>query len=559
MLKRIMIVDDEVLVRIGIKSMAAWEKHGYTIVCDASDGEEAMEKIRQYQPHIVLTDLKMKPMDGFELIQRCAREFPQIKFIVLSNYNDFDNVRRAMKLGAFDYVFKLTVHGDELLKLLNEASADFKEHEVRKNENSKDVLFKNRDVIKNGLFKQAMNKEDLFLDKVSRSFQNIALKIDFNSNYSVLSIQIDNLDIVKKKGDFLEKDLLLFSMGNIIEELMERGCRTEVFQYQDYEFEVVINREEQQTQEDFFTMLELRFQMVVKYVRQYYGFGISGAVSREGTGIEYLRTAAGQNEKMLKRRFFLESGNLLFYEEAAPEEVKLPADLEISVLKTALLQGDFYGAGEYIEKLLAYLEENKNGNPDGIRLCLCNLCRKLNVLLPRHGVETADITDKNGLSLEEAVGSYTFYREIKESLWEQWELCLDSCGMRARRPCRKEISEVKSYVRKFLGEEITVSKCAAMCSMSDSRFSHVFKAETGVSFIEFVNAARMEKARELLQNTDLRINEIAEQIGIFNPNYFSAQYKKKTGLSPNEFRKSLHQQNMKEKQQNMKGVLKDTF
>ena len=114
-MKKVMIVDDEVLVRVGIKSMLMWEQYGYTIVCDASDGEEAWEKIENYKPDIVLTDLKMEPGDGFWLIKKCQKVYPNIRFIVLSNYNDFDNVRRAMKLGASDYIFKLTVKAEELL------------------------------------------------------------------------------------------------------------------------------------------------------------------------------------------------------------------------------------------------------------------------------------------------------------------------------------------------------------------------------------------------------------------------------------------------------------
>ena len=115
------------------------------------------------------------------------------------------------------------------------------------------------------------------------------------------------------------------------------------------------------------------------------------------------------------------------------------------------------------------------------------------------------------------------------------------------KPCRREIALVKSYVCDHLSEELSIVRIGEVAGMSESRFSHVFKEETGISFMEYVGMVRMEKARELLQNTDLRINEIAEQIGISNPNYFSAQYKKRTGQSPNEFRRSLMEQNMKEK------------
>ena len=148
-MKKVMIVDDEVLVRIGIKSMTSWEQYGYTIVADASDGEEALKKIRQYEPHIILTDLKMQPMDGFDLIAKCAADYPRIRFIVLSNYNDFENVRKAMKLGAYDYIFKLTIHVDELLKIMDEASMDLDEEEMKPRSDTSEVVYKNLDAIKN--------------------------------------------------------------------------------------------------------------------------------------------------------------------------------------------------------------------------------------------------------------------------------------------------------------------------------------------------------------------------------------------------------------------------
>ncbi len=566
-MKKVMIVDDEVLVRIGIKSMTAWENYGYTIVCDASDGEEALRKIEEFRPHIVLTDLKMQGMDGFDLISECGVKYPRIKFIVLSNYNDFDNVRKAMKLGAYDYVFKLTVRTDELLKIMDEASRDMElEQEDAAGSGLEHVVYKNLDVIKNGLFKQALNKDGLFLDRVEKGFKDLALKIDWDSPYCVLSIQIDSLEIVKKRGDFLETDLLLFSMGNIIGELMERGCRAEVFQYQDFDFAVVVNRETGQEMAEFGEMLALKFRTLVNYISQYYGFGISGAVSRECLGVAQIRAGVEENERVLGRRFFKETGRLSYGAEecvesgAADTEAQamiLPEELQLPVLNGFISRGDFYGAGEYMEKLLTICGREQCWNPQDIRMYLTKACRRLGLGLSARGIETEKMTDKHGASMAEAINGYTFYEEIRESVEELLKKYLEQYRKEAGRPCRREISEVMRYVEEHLEEELTVARVADLAGMSESRFSHVFKEETKASFMEYVNGRKMEKARELLQNTDLRINEIAEQIGIFNPNYFSAQYKKKTGQSPNEFRKSLLQQNLKEKQQEMKAGPED--
>ena len=119
-MKRVLIVDDELLVRMGFRSILDWESCGFTVVGDAENGEEALEKIRLLQPDLVFTDLKMDRMDGLELMSACMREYPAVKFIVLSSYNDFENVRQAMRCGALDYVFKLEVTPEQLRRILSE-------------------------------------------------------------------------------------------------------------------------------------------------------------------------------------------------------------------------------------------------------------------------------------------------------------------------------------------------------------------------------------------------------------------------------------------------------
>lgn len=136
-MRTILVVDDEYLVRVGIHSFLNWEEHGYTIIGEAADGQAALDIIEKAHPDIVLTDLKMDGMDGFALIETCKKKWPDILFVVLSSYDDGANVKRAMKLGAADYIFKVTSKPDELLKILDdlpyERAPDSMENVVRKN------------------------------------------------------------------------------------------------------------------------------------------------------------------------------------------------------------------------------------------------------------------------------------------------------------------------------------------------------------------------------------------------------------------------------------------
>ncbi|MFC3800230.1 response regulator [Cohnella sp. GCM10012308] len=118
----VMLVDDELLVRLGVRSLIDWDKHGFAFMGDAADGEEALELMSRGAPDILLTDIVMPRMDGLALIERVKRDYPNTLIIVLSSHNEYDYVRRAMKMGIEDYLLKTSLKPAELLALLVEAS-----------------------------------------------------------------------------------------------------------------------------------------------------------------------------------------------------------------------------------------------------------------------------------------------------------------------------------------------------------------------------------------------------------------------------------------------------
>lgn len=122
---KVMLVEDELLVRLGIKSLVDWESHSFDYIGDAADGEKALELMEQDVPDILLTDIVMPRMDGLELIARVKEKYPDMMIIVLSSHDEYDYVRRAMKLGIEDYVLKTSIKPSVLLELLGEAAAKY--------------------------------------------------------------------------------------------------------------------------------------------------------------------------------------------------------------------------------------------------------------------------------------------------------------------------------------------------------------------------------------------------------------------------------------------------
>ncbi|SEU28157.1 two component transcriptional regulator, AraC family [Lacrimispora sphenoides] len=534
-MKRVMIVDDEVLVRLGIQSLIKWENYGYQIVCDASDGEEALQKIRQYQPDIVLTDLKMSPVDGFELISECREKYPYIQFVVLSSYNDFDNVRNAMKMGAFDYVFKLTVKPEELLKIMDEATSSGKGTDTVQETSA--LAERNLEVIKRGLFKRILNSET-FLKKYLEELMRLPLSVNFDHPFHILSITIDDFKVVRKKGDFMDLELLIFTMENILSELFNRHHRAEVFQYGEYDFAVAVNLEENQDHKTFFTAMEKEFGIFSSCARQYYGLEVSGALSRECTGIKALKEAIAQNRGTLNMRFFSEPGKLHPYERSVKEEAVLPAEFHSSVLERLAAEHDFFGMRKFLEDLFEFLKEKNRWEPEEIRYLLRKAYGTLAASFARSRADIDLFLDKNGINMEASINDYTYLEKIRQSVLELLEQYKKEYESNSGRILRKEVAEAKSFVRSHMKEELQVAEIAAMVNMSGSYFSHVFKKEEGISFLEYVYRVRMEHARYLLESSDLKVNEIADEVGIFNPNYFSTQFKKSVGQSPLEYRQA---------------------
>lgn len=534
-MKRVMIVDDEVLVRLGIQSLIKWENYGYQIVCDASDGDEALQKIRQYQPDIVLTDLKMSPVDGFELISVCREKYPHIQFIVLSSYNDFDNVRNAMKMGAFDYVFKLTVKPEELLKVMDEATSSGKGTDTVQEASA--LAERNLEVIKRGLFKRILNSET-FLKKYLEELMRLPLSVNFGHPFHILSITIDDFKVVRKKGDFMDLELLIFTMENILSELFNRHHRAEVFQYGEYNFAVAVNPEENQDHKAFFTAMEKEFGIFSSCARQYYGLEVSGALSRECTGIKGLKDAIAQNRDTLNMRFFSEPGKLHPYERNVKEVAVLPSEFHSSVLERLAAEHDFFGMRKFLEELFKFLKEKNRWEPEEIRYLLRKAYGTLSASFARSRADIDLFLDKNGINMEASINDYTYLEKIRQSVLELLEQYKKEYESNSGRILRKEVAEAKSFVRNHMKEELQVAEIAAMVNMSGSYFSHVFKKEEGISFVEYVYRVRMEHARYLLESSDLKVNEIADEVGIFNPNYFSTQFKKSVGQSPLEYRQA---------------------
>ena len=119
---RVLIVDDEYIMRQGLKYMIHWEQEGYEIVGEATNGNEALRLVEELKPHIIISDIVMSVMDGVTFTEMVHRIYPDISIIILSGYNNFEYVKKTLTNGALDYILKPTLNEEELLKVLDKAA-----------------------------------------------------------------------------------------------------------------------------------------------------------------------------------------------------------------------------------------------------------------------------------------------------------------------------------------------------------------------------------------------------------------------------------------------------
>jgi two-component system response regulator YesN len=329
-MRKLLIVDDEILVRVGFRSITDWEEHGYTICGEASDGNEALAKIRQEQPDIVLTDLKMDGMDGFGLIEQCRREFPQVRFVVLSSYNDFDNVKKAMKLGAVDYIFKLTAKPAEILQILDEIPQPEKTEDSEKEDA---LLRKNLPAIKARLILSAAQGSYLSAASLQREFRETGLTTDFEKPYRVMYFRNDTFPALVARGDVPETQLMKYSMCNIIQEVLSADCPSETYSFEGSDVLSVLAVPQQTPEND--RRLADAFARACEYIRRYLGIEVDGALSRVRCGVDAFGDAIQNCRRVLARQTDADKGTLQIYSGDNHREI-----------------------GEVLQKIQANLSEN---------------------------------------------------------------------------------------------------------------------------------------------------------------------------------------------------------
>lgn len=226
---KVLIVDDEKIVRIALKSLIDWNEIGLTVVGGASNGLEALNMVEKLKPDIIISDLKMPKMDGISLLKQLnEQQFPG-KVLILSNYGEYALVREALKLGAEDYILKVTLDADQFAKMLVKMTEQLKvEYESKEKQMLEQAeISEIRKKIRNDFYKNLFYENGYSYSEIEHE----AARAGINSTPEkmiMLDLVIDDSDHALADSKVQDRRILIASIENIVSEILSKFGNHEV-------------------------------------------------------------------------------------------------------------------------------------------------------------------------------------------------------------------------------------------------------------------------------------------------------------------------------------------
>ncbi len=479
------IVDDEKLVTFGIKALLSEEGSPFQVIGSWYNGREALRHCLSTPPDLLLTDICMPGMDGLDLIQEIRKNNTSTKIVVLSCHDEYNMVHKAFLLGADDYILKQDIDKENLFNILSRLLPENKSSANRKD--SKTNLLQLMDIDK----REVISSGIIGVMGFKREFDDSSTEIPWNPDFSMLF--------------------------HVVQECLGSEDRCYLGPNED----LVIHLPDSENVHSDSRLERIRTTVSLYINRRVY---IAQCLFRRQSSLieEY-----ENGRKILKGMFYKENSSILvdvIAESACRTTLEFP-------LTTSQFEECWFGI---LNAFLSEAEE-KLLDPGSVK---DEVIFALKLLLHRLQENRGDNIIK--LQIDDETPYYRridLFDDIEQLKSWVMKLLMDIIQyIRGNHRLDSQIIGIKDFIAEHLDEDLRLISISGIFNIKANYLSSIFKKETGESYIDYVNGRRVEKARELLETTDLSAKEIAYRCGYQNPNYFSRIFKKVAGKTVSEYR-----------------------
>lgn len=525
---KVLIVEDEMLVRLGLKNLVDWSRFDMQVISDVANGQAAWEVYENEHPDVIITDLKMPVMDGMELIARVREKDKATRIVILSCLKEFELAQQAVSLGVSDYLLKLSMTEEDIGRVLMKLQSELKEETTR----DKEIGFQSAK--QTGIMKDELLKDFLFYRNIStEQFTSQAKKLNMRldpRNLLLCILEIDGYEGLKAKFQDTDGKQIRRTIVGGAEEIMANAGRGEPFFDSGGRFLFLMSfpdvAGEQQMMREALSILGGIKNFAIKYFDTSVTFGLSGIRS----GYDSLEAQYREACKSLEKKYVKGACSLLY-----PDAEDLSATMHDKIGSLRDVQGlaGYLGEVRYAE-YLAKLDVFQSKSPTNAGECkelLYKLVEWIFCFIWSEGMPSKSFIQPFLKSIQEGD---TLDGDIAAFCLFTGELLKRS---REKQPYSMEIAGALQYMRGNFARDLSLQEVSGHINLSPGYLSSLFKKELNVNFTEYLNELRIDKAKTLLAGTYLKSYEIAEKVGFADSAYFSRVFKKVTGSGPNEFRR----------------------
>ena len=535
---KILLVDDEIWNRKSLQDQVNWRSLGIEISGEAKNGVVALEMIRQDQPSIVITDIRMPMMDGIQLMEILHTEFPHILIIILSGYAEFEYAKKAIYFQAFDYVLK-PIDTDQLEATLKRAVAVLRENELKHD----DILQLTQKVNESGSLSKEKFLTNLIIgsDLSEEEINHLVRKKGFQFHWPrmvILIIKAENFDEIAELKYKHDRELTSFVLANVIGELFQNYEDSIIFRNFTRQKELILIKGFA-TDNDRVIIEEIyeKCQTVIHTVREITKFELYIGIGREFTHIKDARHSYTQALEAVHNSGIVHTNRIIHIDEVSSRiDYYIYPDNKEKALIYYLGNGYKPQANQLIEELFSELSDSKTIHPQSIRNTVLELTFSMNKLLKKHHMMLENLLNEPNIP-DKIMNEFFTIKELKEWLKEISTEVIDFVSGSKKTGLKKTVLELISYLDQHYSNELTLYGVAETLFINPVYLSRIFKNETGMTFNDYINKLRMEAALKLLKDNNLTMNDVSEMIGYGNTSYFLKKFKEFYGCTPTEYRK----------------------